>query len=105
MHKKNCWEFMLCGREQGGDRAAELGVCPVALSNPYDNVNRGRYAGRFCWAVKATSSNKRTYAENLLNCFNCEFQKLVQEEEGRQFVLLPTKASTIKLKEMKDDNR
>ena len=25
----NCWEFKKCGREAGGSKAAELGVCPA----------------------------------------------------------------------------
>jgi len=28
--KKNCWEFMKCGREPGGVNAIELGVCRAA---------------------------------------------------------------------------
>lgn len=25
----NCWEFMKCGRELGGSKVKELGVCPA----------------------------------------------------------------------------
>ena len=25
----NCWEYMKCGREKGGEKADELGVCPA----------------------------------------------------------------------------
>jgi len=24
----NCWEFKKCGREPGGEKASELGICP-----------------------------------------------------------------------------
>ncbi len=38
---KNCWDFKSCGREQGGTKAAELGVCPAAAVglNPYPGFN------------------------------------------------------------------
>lgn len=29
----NCWEFMKCGREFGGDKMDELGICPAWPSN------------------------------------------------------------------------
>jgi len=25
----NCWEFMKCGREKGGAKATDLGICPA----------------------------------------------------------------------------
>jgi len=27
--KLNCWEFKKCGRQPGGPKVAELGVCPA----------------------------------------------------------------------------
>ena len=30
MNHLNCWEFMKCGKELGGDNADKSGVCPIA---------------------------------------------------------------------------
>jgi len=40
--KQNCWEFKKCGREQGGIKSAEFGVCPAALSTKVNNVHNGK---------------------------------------------------------------
>jgi hypothetical protein len=41
-HKKrlNCWEVMMCGREQGGKNIAEYGVC----DNPEAGIKRAAQA-------------------------------------------------------------
>jgi len=31
MSKKNCWEVMNCGRQTGGTKVSEMGVCPAAI--------------------------------------------------------------------------
>ncbi|OEU58954.1 MAG: hypothetical protein BA862_12095, partial [Desulfobulbaceae bacterium S3730MH12] len=50
----NCWEYKQCGREQNGERTAELGVCPAALDVSFDGINRGKNGGRVCWAIAGT---------------------------------------------------
>ena len=30
--KLNCWEYKKCGRQPGGDRAKEMGICPVTTT-------------------------------------------------------------------------
>ncbi len=71
--KQNCWEFNNCGRGPGGEKTAESGVCEVVANTTYSGINSGLDAGRYCW--KAT------------NCSNpCDFVKLVQQEEGVNFV-------------------
>jgi hypothetical protein len=37
----NCWEHMQCGREPGGVKAAELGICPAAVDDAFDGINTG----------------------------------------------------------------
>ena len=54
MKRQNCWEYMKCGRQPGGDKVVDLGVCPAAEDNSYDGLNRGKNAGRFCWAGAGT---------------------------------------------------
>ncbi len=52
--RRNCWEVMMCGREQGGKNIAEYGVCPAAADPSFDGINSGKSGGRICWAVAGT---------------------------------------------------
>ena len=68
--RKNCWEFMQCGREPGGENASESGICPVALPETFD--------GRPCWLVAGTFCRgevQGTFARKLVNCMDCDFMK------------------------------
>jgi hypothetical protein len=90
--KMDCWEVMRCGREPGGDRVAELGICPAALDVRCDGVNGGHNAGRLCWAVTGTNCEgevQGSFAEKRLSCITCEFFERVRREEGSTFRLLP----------------
>lgn len=92
MKRKNCWEVLECGREQGGEKEEELGVCPAAEHSQFDNVNKGKYSGRFCWVVAGTFCEDKvsgTHAQKLLDCIECEFFKQVSLDEGREFVISP----------------
>lgn len=42
--KQNCWEYMGCGREEGGSRALELGICPAASDSSFHGQNEGKNA-------------------------------------------------------------
>ena len=84
-HRLNCWEFMKCGREPGGDKAQDLGVCPAAVEESYDGINLGKNAGRICWAVAGTCCGgevQGTFAEKRTSCVTCDFYNNVQEQEG-----------------------
>ena len=86
--KKNCWEFKKCGREPGGERVAELGVCPAATEGRLDAVHGGRNAGRSCWVVAGTlckGEMQGTFAVKFGACESCEFYLAVREEEFPQF--------------------
>ncbi|RMF77747.1 MAG: hypothetical protein D6739_12470 [Nitrospirae bacterium] len=85
--KVNCWEHRRCGREPGGARAAELGVCPAAVEGRLDGVHGGLNGGRACWAVEGTSCHK-TLGAKFNDCLRCTFFGQVQEEEGRDFQLM-----------------
>ena len=54
MAKQNCWEFKSCGRQPGGAKTAELGLCPAATEPRLNGVNSGRNGGRSCWAMTGT---------------------------------------------------
>lgn len=84
-HKVNCWEFMGCGREPGGQRVAEMGVCPAAIESRLDGVLGGSNGGRCCWIVAGTFCRgeiQGTFARRYATCKECEFFRLVQTEES-----------------------
>jgi hypothetical protein len=86
---QNCWEFKKCGREPGGARVAELGVCPASGAAQLTGVNHGLHGGRACWAVAGTFCGGKvqgTFATKLEACSHCEFYALVAKEEGRGMV-------------------
>ena len=88
--KQNCWEFKKCGREPGGPRSRELGVCPAATETKLNSVHSGKAAGRACWVVAGTFCGGQiqgTYAKKFENCQACEFYKVVSKEEYPKFLL------------------
>jgi hypothetical protein len=91
MDKRNCWQIKNCGRQLGGDKVAELGVCPAAVATELDGVNGGHNAGRYCWAVAGTLCKgevQGTFARKLQNCLLCPFYLEVEKQEGRSFILI-----------------
>jgi hypothetical protein len=88
MEKQNCWELARCGKEPGGTRTAELGVCPAAIDRSLDGLNTGENGGRICWVVSGTLCNgeiQGTAARKELTCRFCEIYRLIKEEEGSDF--------------------
>jgi len=89
MARTNCWDFRKCGREPGGAKVAELGVCPAATQTRTDGVNRGTNGGRACWAIAGTFCGGKvqgTFAAKVANCLRCEFYQSVRDQEGPHFV-------------------
>ena len=88
MGKKNCWEVKNCGRQQGGQKTAELGECIAAGEKRTHGVNGGINGGRACWVISGTLCGGKvqgTYADKLGNCLKCEFYQTVRTEEGSSF--------------------
>jgi hypothetical protein len=89
---RNCWEVMRCGREPGGSKAHELGICPAAIDVSFDGINGGRNGGRFCWAISGSlceGTRQGTFAQKLPGCLLCRFLQTVRREQGWQdFVLV-----------------
>jgi len=82
--KINCWEFMKCGREPGGERVAEKRVCPAAVNTGLDGTNGGRNGGRCCWAIAGTfcfGEVQGTTAKIYKVCMDCGFYWTVADEE------------------------
>ena len=61
----NCWEYKKCGREAGGAKAHELGVCPAYPDHGRDCAN---IAGTLCGGRLQGS-----FARKIGNCMRCEF--------------------------------
>ena len=83
--KINCWEFMKCGREEGGKNAQESGVCPVAAAIFADGLNGGSNGGRICWVTAEELPEGSLSCKGLNHisaCFSCEFKYKVMNEEG-----------------------
>jgi hypothetical protein len=82
MKKRNCWEFMKCGRGIGGDNND---VCPVAAEKLADGLNEGVNGGRLCWVIAEACCNNEVKCSELhrkSSCFSCEFRFKVNTEEG-----------------------
>jgi hypothetical protein len=93
--KLNCWEYKKCGRQPGGEKSQEFGVCPAATVEKYDRVHDGKYGGRACWAVAGSLCGghiQGVYAQKMINCTRCDFYSMVKSEEesgGHGFVITP----------------
>ena len=90
MAKQNCWEFKNCGRQQGGAKAVELGVCAASTDRARNHIHGGTNGGRACWIIAGTLCGGKvqgSFAAKLGNCMICEFYKLVKAEEGADFVM------------------
>jgi len=81
MNKVNCWEHMHCGRQPGGMKTQELGVCPVSTSKELNGAHGGTNAGRACWVIAGTLCNGKiqgSFAQKLSGCWRCEFFNTVK---------------------------
>jgi hypothetical protein len=88
LRKVNCWEFKQCGRELGGSRTGELGLCPAASDRRLNGVHDGKNAGRGCWTVAGTLCSDKvtgTFAQTIKNCMECDFYNAVRQEERLQY--------------------
>ena len=86
--KLNCWEFVGCGRELGGENASESGVCMASIETSAYGMNGGKNGGRICWAVCGTFCGGRmdgSYAKKIISCRSCDFFNTVRQEEGNAF--------------------
>ena len=63
----NCWEFKKCGREKGGTKTGELGMCPAY---PDHGKHCARIAGTLCGGTV-----QGVFAAKLSTCLKCEFYK------------------------------
>lgn len=87
--KQQCWESKSCGREPGGPKVEEMGVCPASTDSRLDGCNGGINAGRACWVVAGTMCNgeiQGTHAQKAAGCLGCDFYQDVRDEEGDDYL-------------------
>jgi len=99
MKAMNCWEFKKCGRQPGGNKVAELGICIATTDGRVDGLNHGTNAGRICWFVSGTLCGGKvqgSYAIKLTNCMSCNFYQLVTKEESSSRVTYQEVAARLK---------
>jgi len=85
----NCWDKKFCGRQPGGTREKELGVCPAATETVHDGVslvgiNDGVNGGRICWAIAGTLCGGKvqgSFADKEKSCRSCDFYSEVRREQ------------------------
>lgn len=85
----NCWDEKKCGRQPGGNKSHELGICPAATEQKIHGVNGGTNGGRACWVIRQTLCGNQvqgSFAEKLGSCLQCDFYLKVRDQEGRNFV-------------------
>jgi hypothetical protein len=91
--KLNCWEYKKCGREPGGARESELGLCPATIETRLNGVHGGYNAGRACWVVDGTMCDDKiggTFTQKYEKCSICDFHIQVRRDEVHNIQLPST---------------
>jgi hypothetical protein len=86
--KQNCWEFQKCGREPGGEKNEDLGICLASIEKRTNGIHGGKNGGRACWAIVGTLCEGKvqgSLAKKIGDCLKCEFYKQVVREEKSHF--------------------
>jgi len=93
--KKNCWEVKSCERCTTllGDEA-----CPVCKESKLHGIHGGTNGGRACWTIphtKCGGKTQGTFSNKMSNCMECNFYKMVKDEENGAFKLSATILATL----------
>ncbi len=94
MSKENCWEYKNCGREPGGKKVRELGVCPAATVIEAHGFLGGQNGGRACMYVTGTFCGgfvQGTHRDKKKHCEDCDFYQLLKKEHRGEVSLLKFK--------------
>jgi hypothetical protein len=86
MTKMNCWEFKKCGRQIGGEKVKEQGVCIAAQEMRVNGVNGGKNGGRCCYALAGTLCGGKvqgSFVSKVSNCVQCDVYQTITKEEGK----------------------
>lgn len=100
-NKLNCWEAKKCGREKGGAKTNEFGICPVSEEKNADGFHGGKNGGRCCWTIAGTfckNTVQGSFAQKYDDCQKCDFYQDVIKEESKSGTLTLTSEIIKKLK-------
>lgn len=89
-NRKNCWEFMGCGREVGGRRAKKNGACPASTETSLHAIHGGKNAGRACWTINGTlcrSGPPDELEKKKVFCESCSFYRSLLQEEHPHLIV------------------
>ena len=89
IEKVNCWQFKKCGREAGGARIMDLGICPAATEERLDGIHGGLNSGRACWVVAGTLCEgeiQGIFSDKYGTCKECDFYQIVLGQEIQNFI-------------------
>jgi hypothetical protein len=75
-----CWQWKKCGREGGGVKAHELGVCPAYPDHAHDCW---KIAGTFCGGIV-----QGTEAQKQKSCLTCDWYLMVNPLTGTKQEIL-----------------
>lgn len=87
----NCWDFSGCGRQPGGAKVKELGVCPASVDQTAHGFLGGMNAGRGCAYVVGTFCGGKVqgdHEQKREHCDKCEFYQKLREEHGASLSVL-----------------
>lgn len=90
MTKLNCWEYHNC-KVGMNSSLSEDELCEVARAKECNEINNGINGGRICWSVSGTLCNnkhKGHFTHEIDSCMQCNFFKVVQSEEKKNFVII-----------------
>ncbi len=84
MPEQRCWEFKKCGRQPGGSKAGELGVCPAAAEALTTGSHPERQGCLACWAITGKFSGEGVQGspERLGDCIRCDYLKQNESKDG-----------------------
>lgn len=88
--KRNCWQVMNCGREEGGQRAGRNGACPASIETRLHAIHGGRNAGRACWTVDGTLCRDGRPDDITMKtsfCRTCDFYRILLREEQPHLIV------------------
>jgi hypothetical protein len=77
MAQPSCWEIKKCGRQPGGAKATELGVCAAAKEG----------LGHSCWGIAGTLCGGKvqgSVAQKSGNCMECEVYRRYNRVGGTE---------------------
>jgi hypothetical protein len=85
MNPINCWEYIRCGRELGGNNTTESGVCPASTHTLADGFLGGVNGGRACYFIMGTlccGEVDLNIDKNSKNCTKCSFREKLQKKHA-----------------------